>query len=68
MSVRVSWDSGSCGVERSRRAVSWTRGVCILIVLLLLVRLLDLLLLQHLIPIQMQVTHSFLELVQLLFA
>jgi len=44
------------------------RGVCILIVLLLLVRLLDLLLLQHLIPIQMQATHSFLELVQLLFA
>ena len=36
--------------------------------LLLLVRLLDLLLLQHLIPIQMQATHSFLELVQLLFA
>jgi hypothetical protein len=45
------------------------RGVCIFIVLLqLLARLLDLLLLQHLIPIQLQVTHSFLELVQLLFA
>ena len=36
--------------------------------LLLLARLLDLLLLQYLIPIQLQVTHSFLELVQLLFA
>jgi hypothetical protein len=44
------------------------RGVCIFIVLLLLARLLDLLLLQYLIPIQLQVTHSFLELVQLLFA
>jgi len=44
------------------------RGVCIFIVFLLLARLLDLLLLQYLIPIQLQVTHSFLELVQLLFA
>ena len=44
------------------------RGACIFIVLLLLARLLDLLLLPPLIPIQMQVTHSFLELVQLLFA